>query len=564
LLAAGDAARAVAADRDALHNYHKARRFLARMGDDARMRETLFKIALVHHLAFDYARAEEAYDAAFCCRMPDEPPGTPPTEHLHLSCARPEGIVPGHVYSSDGASFVFSLFRGLLRVESDLSVMPELAENFRVSSDGLTYLFQLREGLEWSDGEPLTAEDFVFTWQCMRDQELITSFFLEDVAHAEALDDVTLEVRLHEPRNAFLYLLASPWSFPWPRHRVEADTEGWSAPDQLVGNGPFVLAEWDHDHAVLRANPRWPLPRGNVAQIDASFQDSRTQVALWREGAFDLAPGWHGEHMDVGDAELHDTAPYSTRFLGMRIEGVLADARLRRGIAHAIDRSELFKDQRRSTPSSRRGGAVPTGLPAHSTNVAPPFDLEEARRLLDEAGYPGGEGLRPLVLEHNEAFTESIDALVRQLGVIGVRVNAQHGGRQFSDKLDPEADLWVQGWSADFPDPDGFFRGLLTWRYRAVVERVPEIASVYERARSLTEKEERLRLFQQIDRMLVNELAVVIPLAYPRSNYMVRSWVHGLEITPITLGQFDRVTVDAEERAAQIGHRDEETAAAGD
>jgi ABC-type transport system substrate-binding protein len=558
LLAAGDAARSVAADRDALHNYRLARRFLARLGDDQRMRETLFKIALVHHLAFDYAGAEEAYDAAFCCRVEDEKPGPPPTEHLHLSCSRPEGIVPGHVYSSDGASFVFSLFRGLLRVEEDMSVMPELAENFRVSSDGLTYLFQLRDGLRWSDGEPLTAEDFVYTWQCMREQQLVTSFFLEDVASAEALDDVTLEVQLHEPRNAFLYLLASPWSFPWPKHRVEADPEGWSAPEQLVGNGPFALAEWDDKHAVLRANPMWLLPRGNVVEIDASFHDTEMQVALWQEGEFDVAPGWHGD-IDIEPEQIHETAPYSTRFIGMRVDGPLGDSRLRRAIAQAINRSTLFRQLRR-TPSSRHGGAIPPGVPGHSPNIAPHHDLDEARRLLAEAGYPDGEGLRELVLEHNESYRESVDELARQLGEIGIRVVARRRGRRGFDpeRPTPEADLWAEGWSADFPDPDGFFRGLIDWRFRPVVERVPEITRVFERARSLTQHDERLKLYQQVDRMLVSELVVLVPLAYPRSTYLVRPWVHGIEITPITLGQFDRVVIDGEARDRAGRDRSEE------
>jgi oligopeptide transport system substrate-binding protein len=481
-----------------------------------------------------------------------------------MTLSKPEGIVPGHVYSTEGASFVFALFRGLLRMEEDMSVMPELAENFRVSSDGLTYLFQLRDGLRWSDGEPLTAEDFVYTWQCMREQQLITSFFLEDVAHAEALDDVTLEVRLHEPRNAFLYLLASPWSFPWPKHLVQQDPEGWSAPERLVGNGPFALAEWDDQHAVLRANPLWRLPRGNVGQIDASFHETRLQAALWQEGAFDVAPGWTGD-VDIDEATVHETAPYSTRFLGMKVDGPLADSRLRRGIAHAIDRGAIALHGRR-TPSSRHGGAVPPGVPGHSPNVALRYDLDEARRLIAEAGYPDGEGLRELVLEHNDSYGDTVEELVRQLGELGIRVTARQKRRGAFDAERPrrEADMWAEGWSADFPDPDGFFRGLLDWRFRWVEERVPEITELFEKGRALTEHDERLRIFQQIDRMLVNELAVLVPLAYPRSTYLVRPWVHGIEITPVTLGQFDRVTVDAEERERATGDHmgDEEEAGA--
>ena len=114
------------------------------------------------------------------------------------------------------------LFRGLLMIDGELNVLPSMADNMRVSSDGLSYLFRLREDARWSDGEPLTADDFAFAWRRMRELETRTAFLLEDVDTAEALDDRTLGVTLREPRNFFPYILASPWSFPWPRHKCEA------------------------------------------------------------------------------------------------------------------------------------------------------------------------------------------------------------------------------------------------------------------------------------------------------------------------------------------------------
>ena len=98
-----------------------------------------------------------------------------------------------------------------------MNVMPSLAENFRVSADGTTYMFQLRQSACWSDGEPVTAHDFVYTWERARERSTVTAFLLEDVETATALDDHTLEVELREPRNYFPYVLASPYAFPWPR-----------------------------------------------------------------------------------------------------------------------------------------------------------------------------------------------------------------------------------------------------------------------------------------------------------------------------------------------------------
>ena len=110
------------------------------------------------------------------------------------------------------------LFRGLLRIDHDLNVVPELAQNMNVSADGLTYLFMLREDACWSDGHPLTAGDFVYAWRKLREEGHVTAFLLDDIASAEALDDWTLEVHLREPRNYFPYVLASHWAYPWPQH----------------------------------------------------------------------------------------------------------------------------------------------------------------------------------------------------------------------------------------------------------------------------------------------------------------------------------------------------------
>ena len=123
-------------------------------------------------------------------------------------------------------------------IDDELNVLPSMADNMRVSSDGLTYLFRLREGVRWSDGEPLTADDFAFAWLRMRELETRTSFLMEDVETAEALDDRTLEITLREPRSFFPYVLASPWAFPWPRHRCEQLGEDWHRPENLVSQRP--------------------------------------------------------------------------------------------------------------------------------------------------------------------------------------------------------------------------------------------------------------------------------------------------------------------------------------
>ena len=125
------------------------------------------------------------------------------------------------MYSLESLYFSEHLYRGLLMVDAELNVVPAMADNMRVSSDGREYLFRLREDARWSDGEPLKADDFTFAWQSMAEQQTITSFMLEDIEEANALDERTLEIRLREPRSYFPYLLSAAWSFPWPQHKSQ-------------------------------------------------------------------------------------------------------------------------------------------------------------------------------------------------------------------------------------------------------------------------------------------------------------------------------------------------------
>src|SRR5207248_21885 len=123
LLKAGDAARAVYADQEALEHYRRAREFLARLGDERRARDTLFKMALAQHLAFRFAEAEELYDEAFCCRV-EEPTPVEPTERLEILAPRPEDVAPSDVYTTESVQFTEQLFRGLLSVDRELNVVP--------------------------------------------------------------------------------------------------------------------------------------------------------------------------------------------------------------------------------------------------------------------------------------------------------------------------------------------------------------------------------------------------------------------------------------------------------
>jgi ABC-type transport system substrate-binding protein/class 3 adenylate cyclase len=540
LIRAGDAARALYAEDEAVMHYREARRFLQRVGDDRRSRETLFKIALVHHLSFSYPEAEAAYDEAFACKvMPMEQ--TPVSERLSTAILRPREIVPGLSYVSDENMVTEHLFTGLLRVDRDLNVMPALADNFRVSADGLSYLFQIRSSARWSDGSPVTAGDFVETWRHARELDTAAAFLLEDVESAEALDDHTLEVRLREPRNYFLYVLAATAAYPWPIHLWDASGIEWRNALPLVSNGPYVLSEVDEDGMTLSANPAFEGPRGNVAEIRIHYRAEGTSVLeAWDEFELDVIANI--ERSAVGHELARATPALGATMLGFHPEGPYADERVRAAVAAPLIAlmGELEQHGMAVRPAAG-GGLLPPAMPGHTRVVNAPLTIEQAAELLAEAGYPGGEGLGPVRLVAPPPMRPLLDGLDEWLGRLGLTavVDWVAPGTPTSPL---DCDAWLSGWVADYPDPDGFFRGLLSGRHMEVLCD-EELTRLLAEARGCRIRDERLGLYAAVDRRLV-ERSLIVPLSYSRSVVLRRPWVRDLWSNALTQVRFDQASVD--------------------
>jgi ABC-type transport system substrate-binding protein/class 3 adenylate cyclase len=543
LLKAGDAARAIYADQEALEYYRKAREFLARTGDERRARDTLFKMALTYHVAFDFENAENLYDEAFCCRV-EEDARLEPTERVETAEPRFGDLAPGDVYSLESLYFSEHLYRGLLVVDADLNVVPAMADNMRVSSDGREYLFRIREGARWSDGEHLKADDFTFAWQSMAEQQTITSFMLEDIEEANALDERTLEVRLREPRSYFPYLLSAAWSFPWPQHKCKELGDDWRKPENLVGNGPFVLAEHSDEHALMVANPHWNGPRGNVKEIYVSFSAEQGETAAkeWMEGRYDLLQTSLTTPAESPDTFAQIVPELHTAFIGFRSDRPpFSNKLVRKAFSHAVDRDELKRGSTRLSLAATKGGAIPPAMPGHSHKVGPDFDLELARQCLADAGYPDGKGLPKLTILLAPRWRTEAERLVQQWAELGATVDISETPKVTASGMRDEQ-LWISGWWADYPDPDGFFRGLLRVGWPFYQDE--DIAELLDEARSLRNQDERMRVYHEIDHLWVAEHASILPISYGRDMLLRRPWVEGVRANPLHRPHLDGIVVN--------------------
>jgi len=303
-----------------------------------------------------------------------------------------------------------------------------------------------------------------------------------------------------------------------------------------------VLERLSDEGALLVANPHWSGPRGNVREIDMRFeQDSATLTDEWIGGRYDVLQVHDPRARDAADTADELVPELSLTYVGFRPDkGPFSNELVRKAFSHAIDREQVRPERFGLLTAATQGGAIPPAMPGHSHRVALGFDPERARSLLADAGYPEGKGLPQLTLvsSHRDELPQR---LADQWGeVLGTRVSVRQAeGHLWAEDLRDDG-LWVSGWTADYPDPDGFFRGLFKasgWPFY----RDAEIEDILERAASLQDQGERMRLYHELDRLWVHERAAIMPLFYGRTLLLRRPWVEGVWATPLTRVQLDEV-----------------------
>ncbi|HEU4541361.1 MAG TPA: ABC transporter substrate-binding protein, partial [Jiangellaceae bacterium] len=264
LIRTGDRARLLQAYEEALAAYGRAVELLREQGDTERLARSLMRIGLTHQTAFDHESAQRAFDEAFALWQTADDSSTADTvgsATLRLVTVEPQTLDPHVDVGVAPASAV--LFSGLVQYDEGANIVPDVAERWEISSDGRRYTFHLRNDVSWSDGQPVTAHDFVTGYQWALDpatgtegasalllplagaRDVRAGRIAADQAGVHAVDDRTLVIELSEPSSFFMYNLAHTMLVPLPRHLVQAHGRDWSRLDTIVSNGPFRLITFE-------------------------------------------------------------------------------------------------------------------------------------------------------------------------------------------------------------------------------------------------------------------------------------------------------------------------------
>lgn len=572
LVRAGDKARAEYADEEALRHYARGVDLLKQRGEWEAAANTLMKMALAYHIAFDFRSANQAYREAFQIldRLPSPPPRGKLDATLRLAMVEPATLDVSRATDAWSGLAAGQIFEGLLYHTPDLNVGLGLAHAWEISEDGASYVFHLRKNRTWSDGRAVTAHDFVFSW--LRGIRGNYSHIFHDIRGAKryaegttddpgsvgvrALDDHTLHVELEGPRAYFPYVMAHISTLPQPHWAIERYGEEWTTPDHLVANGAYLLARWDRgSQCRLIANPYYTgHRRGNVGELHFTFRESE-DPALFERGEVDIQ--WlltlDEERAARFGETLHLEHPVDSMYLLFRCDQPpFDDHRLRLAFAYATDRRALAS----GAPSyvvAAEGGFVPPPIPGHSPRIGVPFDPEQARRLLAEAGYPNGRGLGPFTMTIPEGVkVASLIPLQAWHDILGVRVAVRPVtfAEHFRGLEESPTAIGFAGWVPDYPDPDCYLRLVFhsTSHSNYGRWRNGRFDALVEEARASTDQRRRMALYHEADQLLVSEEAAVIPLGYNRAMWLVASGVADWWVAPVGIARIADLTVGGRER----------------
>ncbi len=464
---------------------------------------------------------------------------------VFLQSAEPESIDPALISDQVSMRISSALFEGLCRTNEDGRAEPGMAERWEVTSDGLSYTFHLRRNVRWSHGAPVTSQDFLDSWKraltpstaadyasqlyVIRNARAFNEGSLTDFSQVgvRAVDARTLTVELENPTPYFIDLCAFITLAPVHLPTVERHGSAWFKPDRIVTNGPYRLREWKiDDRILLEANPDyWDAANVRMKTVEVRpSSDPNTALNYFHTGLCDLL-------MDKGMVpptltQKLKTQPYfhtgpflGTWFIRLNVtKPPFNDVRVRRAFGLAIDKRRITeKITNLGEPVAH--GLVPAGAGQNYPGLdAQAQNIEEARRLLAEAGYPGGKGFPtvdylhiPLAVERNIAV--ELQAMWQDALGVNISLSKQEQKTWLASMRELTYQMTRSSWVGDYNDPNTFLEMFLTgsgnnrtgWTSPAYDELIRKAAAEPDPSR-------RNDILMKAERLLILEQAPILPV----------------------------------------------------
>ena len=475
---------------------------------------------------------------------------------LNMMNGSEPGSLDPHKASGDWENRIIGDYiEGLMAEDANADAIPGQAESYTVSDDGLVYTFKLRDGIQWSDGQPVTAEDFVFAFQRLFDPATASEYaYLQfpikngsEIADGtitdfnelgvKALDDKTVEITLEGPTPYFLQALTHYTAYPVPKHVVEKVGDAWTAPENIVGNGPYKVVEWVPGSYVksVKSDTYYDAENVQIDEVNYFVQDDlAAALARYRAGEYDILvdiPADQAEWIKTNLPGQDFFAP----FLGIyyyvinQEKAPFDNADVRKAMSMAINRDVIGPDVL-GTGELPAYGWVPEGT-ANYEGVEPyqpewidlPYEerVAQAKAIMEGLGYNASNPL-PVQLKYNtndnhQRVAVAIASMWEQIGIKTELFNSETAVHYDALRAG-DFEVGRAGWLLDYSDPSNTLEllttgiqqdGQMNWGNNYGRYSNPEFDALVKSAAAEADLDARAKMLGDAEKMAMDETAAI-------------------------------------------------------
>lgn len=495
--------------------------------------------------------------------------------------AEPSRLDPAMTTALPENNTELQLFEGLTRLDDNNVPQPALAKSWDISPDGKTYTFHLRDGIQWSDGTPITAQEIEYSWKRVVNPDVASEnaymMFVIDKAEdyfnkkasadevgVKALDEKTLEVRLKNPTAYFLNLTAFHCYYPVPQKLVEAKPDTWAADAEgMITSGPYKITKWNHSSEIdmVKNEKYWDADAVKLDHLVFPISDSQaTRLTMVESNQANMTVEPPPSEQDrLEKLGLYHIAPYLGAYY--YVFNVTAppfdDVRVRKAFALAVQRQNLIQHIVRGQKEAAYAW-VPPGITDRVTGKdfraeggkLITEDPDKARQYLKEAGYDETHPLPDVTMlfntnEMHKAVAEALQAMWQEQLGVHVSLMNQESKVFMETRAQGDYQLARASWVADYIDPMTFLEVFYDETNDAQYHN-PAYNALIEKAKATNDEAQRQQYMHEAEQMLFDD-CVIIPIYYTTQPYVAQPYVKGYHWSPLGLVDFKHAYLDRKE-----------------
>jgi peptide/nickel transport system substrate-binding protein len=470
------------------------------------------------------------------------------------------------------------LFNGLVQLDDNLNVQPDIAKSWTISEDAKTYTFLLRSDIRFhkhklfkNQTRNVTASDFEYSFNRLIDDKLASpgSNTLQQVDYFLAKNDSTFTIKLKQPFPAFLGVLTTKYCSVLPKEIVEYYGANFRA--NPIGTGPFQFKRWEENiKLVLRKNKNYhekdstgkQLPYLEAVAI-SFLTDKQSEFLQFSQGNIDfisgLAPSYKDELLTANgilrekykeSVNMVSGDYLNTEYLGFYMETQQPEIQselIRQAVNYGFDRQTMITYLRNGIGTPAENGFIPKGLPSFNDQEGYSYQPEKAKALVNQFKTESGISNPKITISTNSLYVDLCEYIQRELEKIGltVTIDLLTSSTLREEKATGKLALFRASWVADYPDAENYLSLFYSKNFTPNGPNYTHFKnntydSIYEHTLKEIDLKKRHRLYQKMDSIIIKN-APVIPLYYDNVIRFTRKNIHGLGINPINLLHLKRV-----------------------